>query len=173
MATILVLTSCPMEGCHVIIFISQNRNPNFPQTLAATINLHGSHRRFRPPRFCSDASPPMHEFHHHQQHSNLQRAPPPRTCTSAKLLHSASAMAATESEPEHHHLLHDHREFPQHHLLASASAATTRTLHHPSRTTSSEEQIGIANSSPESAPRHNTSTNTIFFVIHSAPCVRI
>jgi len=32
--TILALTSCPMEGCHVIIFISQNRNPNFPQTLA-------------------------------------------------------------------------------------------------------------------------------------------
>jgi len=28
-ATILALTSCPMEGCHVIIFISQNPNPNF------------------------------------------------------------------------------------------------------------------------------------------------
>ena len=32
---------------------------------------------------------------------------------------------------------------------------------------SNEEQIGTANSSPESAPRHSTSTNTIFFVIHS------
>jgi len=39
-------STCPMEGCHVIIFISQNRNPNFSQTLAATINLHGSRRRF-------------------------------------------------------------------------------------------------------------------------------
>jgi len=45
-----------MEGCHVIVFISQNRNPNFPQTLAATINLHGSRRRFWPP------STPPHLF---------------------------------------------------------------------------------------------------------------
>ena len=27
-----------MEGCHVIIFHLQNRNPNFPQTLAATMS---------------------------------------------------------------------------------------------------------------------------------------
>ncbi|QCD82397.1 hypothetical protein DEO72_LG2g2735 [Vigna unguiculata] len=47
-----------MEGCHVIIFISQNRNPNFPQTLAATINLHGSCRCFRPPHFMQHQSRP-------------------------------------------------------------------------------------------------------------------
>ncbi|QCE14871.1 hypothetical protein DEO72_LG11g1877 [Vigna unguiculata] len=59
-----------MEGCHVIIFISQNRNHSFPQTLAATINLHGSHRRFRPPsRFT---------------HQQLNLAPPPRQPSSSR-----------------------------------------------------------------------------------------
>jgi len=76
-----------MEDCHVIIFISQNRNPNFPQTLAATINPHGSHRRFRPPRFCSDASPPTsatsRAAHLHLLAQNATVSTQPRTCNTS------------------------------------------------------------------------------------------
>ncbi|QCE15286.1 hypothetical protein DEO72_LG11g2295 [Vigna unguiculata] len=106
-----------MEGCHVIIFISQNRNPNFPQTLAATINLHGSRRHFRPPRFCSTIfSPPWtnldgSRFTHQQprqppsaRRSSVTTAPPVtvafhRTCSS---LESTFRFTATVSSPFAH-----------------------------------------------------------------------
>ena len=106
MATILVLTSCPMEGCHVIIFISQNRNPNFPQTLAASINPHGSHRRFRPPRFCSDASPPTLAASSKHQFRHFTRSTPPssraerhREHTATNLQHFAGICATTIFAP--------------------------------------------------------------------------
>jgi len=120
-ATILALTSCPMEGCHVIIFISQNPNPNF----LFSFHHHGSRRRTSSPR-----RPPLH--HHHtiagdapattapttrrapaapspqpsSPFAQLQRASatPPFTfsapCASSFTRHHCSAVHATMSENE-------------------------------------------------------------------------
>jgi len=75
-----------MKGCYVIIFISQNRNPNFPQTLAATINLHGSRHLSRQSRRSS-------EQRHHATvapHASEPRRPP---------LHHAAAAQFTDLAP--------------------------------------------------------------------------
>jgi len=67
-----------MEGCHGIIFISQNRNPKFPQTLATTINLHGSRCRFPPPSgFQSPPEPGTNHRHaqHHVHGNNTSHHP--------------------------------------------------------------------------------------------------
>jgi len=90
-----------MEGCHVIIFISQNRNPNFPQTLAATINLHGSRRRFRPPSGFT--------------HQQLNLAPP-RRATTITIFHLRTPPEPSTSHHQHHHISSFTLQTPPPHL---------------------------------------------------------
>ena len=97
-----------MEGFHVIIFISQNRNPNFPQTLTATINLHGSRRRFRP--LSGFQSPPKPGTNHRACTCSIPAtftpispesgAVPSRTAPRPWQQHLASSITA--AAPHHH-----------------------------------------------------------------------
>ncbi|QCD99713.1 hypothetical protein DEO72_LG7g998 [Vigna unguiculata] len=111
-----------MEGCHVIIFISQNPNPNF----LLSFHHHGSRRRTSSPR-----RSPLHHHHTIAGDAPAATAPPQQHCAISVItadLHNSVKLVLAQPWQQ----LHTTTAEPPHlHLLASASAATTRTLHHP------------------------------------------
>jgi len=157
-----------MEGCHVIIFISQNKNPNFPQTLAATINLHGSRRRFWPPRLhlqraSSGAVSVSHHGslfsdHHHasamaatnhlQPPSPLQLQPPlqqlPTPCLTSHHCSTVCTITVNETQKRCDHHLHPCENQNQHHLLAGNHRNSVRN--------SSEHQRSSSHQRDQSRP---------------------
>jgi len=86
-----------MEGCHVIIFISQNPNPNF----LFSFHHHGSRRRTSSPR-----RPPLHHHHTIVGDAPATTAPPTAATVTISILFRASTnahptctMSATTSLP--------------------------------------------------------------------------
>jgi len=82
-----------MEGCHVIIFISQNPNPNF----LLSFHHHGSRRRTSSPR-----RPPLH--HHHTIAGDAPATTAPPICcnahpTAATVTISILFRASTNAHP--------------------------------------------------------------------------
>jgi len=151
-----------MEGCHVIIFISQNRNPNFPQTLAATIHLNGRRRQSRRP---SHLQPPLQQLHrttiaarstlcqslatatrHHQRRREVATLAPFAPATTNLHLHVAAAQPLA-----HHH----GRRRP---ATTTTLRWKTRTKHEPPRLhLLHSRNLHVAASSPQrsyNAPPH-------------------
>jgi len=111
-----------MEGCHVIIFISQNPNPNF----LFSFHHHGSRRRTSSPR-----QPPLHHHHTIAGDAPATTAPPTAATVTISILFRASTnahptctMLATtslpSSSPENAAACHTHRS------MAAASTPLAR-----------------------------------------------
>ena len=111
-----------MEGCHVIIFISQNPNPNF----LFSFHHHASRRRTSSPR-----RPPLHHHHTIAGDAPATTAPPTAATVTISILFRASTnahptctMPATtslpSSSPENADAPHTHRS------MAAASTLLAR-----------------------------------------------
>jgi len=101
----------------------KKRNPNFPQTLAATMTLHGSRRRFRPPPATSTCTS------HFPSPPSRQKTPiSPATTNPQRILHASRTTCTIGTYTRELTIVDpDSREQPPPHHYTSHRAITATT----------------------------------------------